>query len=130
MHPPTRSQTDGLGDIASLDSGLDCSNLPDLARQEFKDEVDVNIMLRKFGIPIAGPLQFGEIDYDLDLQQAHAAVNVARKVHNKMPQEIKDKYPTWGEFLTAVVRGDVALDLKENQPPASTGDPPAPPPTP
>lgn len=121
MEPEIRTQADGLGDIVSLQTGLDCSTMPDLARQEFKQEADINILLARFGVnaPSRQPV-YGEADFDLDLQQALTAIQEAKTAWATMPIELRQQYPTWQALLTALDRGDINIKI---------GDPPPTPPT-
>lgn len=71
MHPAIRSQTDTDQELYSDEAGLDCSNLPDTARQEFKREADINDLLSRYGVGLPQkPTRFAEADFDMDLQQA------------------------------------------------------------
>lgn len=112
--PAVRTQADGrqeeFSDLAATDVGTDS-----YTRQEFKDEADLNILLARFGVntPIRTGGQYGqEIDYNLDLQQAFAAIEAARRANLAVPPELQTKYPTWREVLNAAETGEYAHDLQ------------------
>lgn len=96
----------------------------DKARQEKKDEADINVILKKFGVQPSNrtPL-FTEVDYDLTLQSALDATHQAKEAYSQMPRQLRDKYPTWQSFLTALDAG--AIEIKIGDPP----EPPKPPET-
>lgn len=74
----TRTQSDNLGDKVSADTGLACPPDEDNTRQEFAEEADINVLLRKYGVvPPQRPATFGTMDFDLDLQLAYEAVREA-----------------------------------------------------
>lgn len=106
-----RSQRDSLQQQISRSSGLDCSDDKDRARQEFKDETDTNQILNRFGVDLAQrPVEYGkETDYNMDLQQALAAVAQAKDTYRQMPNDLQRRYPTWQRFLNAVERGQLQL---------------------
>lgn len=103
-----RFQDDDQGDHYSVLTGLDCSTgSPDQARQEFKDETDINVMMARVGAvaPVRPPI-YGEVDYDLDLQQALSAIADAQFAWSKTSAESRAKYPTWQSLLNAVNSGE------------------------
>lgn len=130
MNPPTKDQADigidnptiDASDNAILEDGTDNK---DMARQEYKDESDINYMLSRFGItsPRGAPV-YGEWDDSIDLQIAIESVREARQGYNDLPRELRDKFPTMEEFLRAVDNGE--LELKpERETPAPPQPPPA-----
>lgn len=115
MHPATRKQTDNH-DKASRDSGISFVGTEDRTRQEFRDEADLNILLKRFGVGNnQRPLTFGEVDYTIDFQQALSAINDARDAWRKLPPAVRDRYPTWRDLLNATESG--SLDLEPPPPP-------------
>lgn len=120
-----RTQVDGLQDEYSALSALNCSeDLPDgkpnedRARQEFKKETDINEILRRFGVGDESNLRqgtFGEIDYNLDLQQALSSIDQAKSAYREMPNELQRRYPTWQRFLNAIERGELTLHATDPQ---------------
>lgn len=131
MHPAERTQADGQQDAYSDDSGLDCSlevdghDNKDMARQEFKDETNVNTILARFGIQSHNlPPQFRELDFSLDLQQALGAIAAAKAAYAILPQELRNTYPSVSQFLAAMESGQITIkqgDRPDETPPT---DPP------
>lgn len=114
MHKAIRSQADDLQLTYSQLTAVDTTGWEDVARQEFKVEADINEMLKRFGvISNQRPIQSGEIDYTIDLQQAIEAVNEAKRVWQRMPPEIKAAFPTWQSLLNAANTGDLKLNFEE-----------------
>lgn len=109
-----RTQVDDLQNQYSRDSMLDTTDRPDMTRQELKDDADINILLRRHGLnQQSRPLQFGEYDYTIDYQQALDSVTTAQKAYNRMPIEIRDKYPNLSTMLSAMATGELATDLEK-----------------
>lgn len=106
-----RTQTDGKQDQYSKASGLDCSEDTDTARQEFKDEADTNKLLARFGVGVPQKqISYGSADFDMDLQQAYAAVEELKYAWNLMPNEIRTKYKDWQTLIVALDSGEVKFD--------------------
>lgn len=113
MHKAIRSQADDLQNQYSASTASDPTDWDDVARQEFKVEADVNEMLKRFGvISNQRPIQSGEIDYTIDLQQAIEAVNEAKRVWQRMPDDIKAEYPNWQALLNAANSGELKLSFE------------------
>lgn len=117
MHPAIRTQSDDLFDIYSVDTAVDASSSPenrDVARQEFKAEADINIMLAKFGVfAPQKQLFFEDVDYGIDLQQALGAIADAKRAWQVMPPEIKLQFPNWRDLLNALESGQIKLNEGE-----------------
>lgn len=110
MHKAIRSQSDDLGDVYSVEIVPDFSKAVDTARQEFKDEADINILLKRFGVfAPQKQLQFGHVDYGLDLQQAFAAIADAKRAWQVMPADVKSEFPTWQSLLNAIESGQIKI---------------------
>lgn len=108
-----RSQAASVEEMASWsdESGLVCPVEEDKARQEFKDEADVNVILRRFG---AGgfevrPVRYGVQDMDADLQSVYRAAELAQEGWLRLPEHVRRRYPGWPELLDAVDRGEAVL---------------------
>lgn len=111
--PAIRTQVDGLNGVYSYETGLDCSDLPDMTRQEFKDETDVNKILARYGVDgmrLREP-QYSEVDYDTDLQQSLESIREAERAINKLPEELRGKYSTWERLLDGAFNGEFKTDL-------------------
>lgn len=115
-----RTQNDGMQQAYSIAGGLDCSPTgtiegnKDMARQEFKDDADINRILRNFGVENQQRtmVQFGEADYTIDLQQAMHSINDTQRAYEKMDPAIKGIYPTFEKFIRGVRMGAVEKDLE------------------
>lgn len=118
MHKATRTQNDDLGDHYTVATGTDFSeDTPenkDMARQEFKDDADINNLLKRFGVDNQQRTvtQFGDADFTIDLQQAMHSVNDAQRAYSRMNPDIKKLYPTFDRFLRGMNSGDLAKDLQ------------------
>lgn len=126
----THAQANDLAKVRewSDESAIRCPPGEDKARQEFKEEADVNVILRKFG---AGgfeprPVVYGSQDFDLDLQSVYSAAEEAQAGWLRLPEHLRRRYPGWPELLAAVDRGEASLvDAEGVQvPPAKEEVPP------
>lgn len=109
--PAQRRQSDGRQDEFSDAGALDTSHMKSLARQEFKDETDVNVLLRKYGVHVPQrQTHFGAIDTDVDLQQAIDAVHQAKSAWDQLPENLKERYGTWQALFNAVESGQLRID--------------------
>lgn len=123
MHPPTKDQTDIGVDNPTIDCSEprpDGSKNEDMARQEFKDEADINYMLTRFGItqPRGAPT-YGEWDDSIDLQTAIESVREAREGYKTLPEEMRDKFKSMEDMLTAIDNGSLVIkdgDIPEPKP--------------
>lgn len=119
--PPLRNQGDLLNDEASDAAALVTSADDDefAARQEDKDETDINVMLRRFGVDgvlrSQRPATYGEVDYNIDLQGALHAVQDARTMFDRLPPELKRKYGTWQNVLNAAETGELQQDVQNGK---------------
>lgn len=113
MHPAIRTQADGFGDILSLETATKTPG-PDRARQEFKKDADINVLMSRFGVglPQRQPV-YGDVDFDLDLHEAFTAVRLAEDAYRRMPDKLKEHFPTWQTLLTAVENGSLRILLNE-----------------
>lgn len=125
MMPPTKDQTDigkenptidtSDGAIVELPNGEMYEN-KDMTHQEYGKDADVNHMLSKFGItPERGTPTFGEWDDSIDLQQALTSVTEARTAFKTLPDELKKKFNSMEELLTAY--NDGQLTIKDGEAP-------------
>lgn len=111
--PAIRTQVDMLDEEYSQLTALDCSDMPDMARQEFKDETDVNKVLARYGVDgLPRRPEYSEVDYDVDLQQSISAIRDAERAIEKLPAELRDKYSTWERLFAGVYSGGVKTDLE------------------
>lgn len=128
MHPAIRFQDSFLETLEadSLASSLVCTEAEDRARQEFAKDSDINLLLKRFGLnlPVRHP-EYGEVDFDLDLQGAYRAVAEAREGFARLPAHLRERYPSWEALMAAVANGeDVSLEPpKEPAPPVTEAAP-------
>lgn len=113
MHRAIRTQVDDKGDEYSLLTAIDFTGSKLITRQEGKEDADVNNLLRRYGIgiPLREGLRYGEMDYTIDLQQAHQSISNAESFWLKLPPELKTKYPTWEHLLRAAGTEQLKADL-------------------
>lgn len=121
QQPMERTQVDGEQQLYSRDADLDCQASPDgesTTRQEMKDEADINKMLSRFGVGAFQQRQatYGMVDFDVDLQTALHAIQEAKKAYSRMPEGLKDRYPTWQSVLNAVEDGSLTFDMTQPEP--------------
>lgn len=120
MIPPTKDQSDiGIENVL-LDASASATN-KDTARQEFKDEADINYMLSRFGITQPrGTPTYGTWDETLDLQVAIQSVREARTAYADLPKVLRDKFTSMDHLLTAVENGSLVLKDEDAPAPAKT----------
>lgn len=135
MHPPTKDQADIGLDNQTLDAsdkaevqehdGSAKENI-DRARQEFKDEADINVLLSKLNItqPRGAPT-YGEWDDTIELQTALQSLHDAREAYKHIPKELKAKFGNMQELIEALENGSLVI---KDEPDPTAGTPPALPP--
>lgn len=130
MMPPTKDQTDIGVDNPTIDASDgapierqdgEITENQDMARQEFKNDADINYMLTKFGItPERGAPTYGEWDDTLDLQQALTSVAEARGAYSDLPTELKQKFGSMEDLLKAYNNGSLVITEGEAPVPPKT----------
>lgn len=117
MHPAIRSQVDDLGDLYSASASISFDPSEDMARQEYREESDVNYQLSRYGVdvPLRRNPQFGEVDWDLDLHGAHIAFHNAQAAFLQLPEELRKRFRTPSEMLDGMNSGELALALMEQR---------------
>lgn len=114
--PAIRTQIDGLDEEYSLETALDCSDRPDMTRQEFKDETDVNKILARYGVDgLPRKPEYSFVDYDTDLQSALESIREAERAIEKLPPELQAKYTTWERLMAGAYSGAFRTDLEAYQ---------------
>lgn len=83
-------------DSVSLSTGLSCPD-PTLAQQSFKDECDINTIMRRFGQGAELPEnfrspQYGDFDQVADYQTALNAVRQADEAFMAMPADLRARF--------------------------------------
>lgn len=115
MQPPTKDQSD----IGQDNVTIDCSapGNKDMARQEFKEEADINYMLSRFGITQPrGTPTFGTWDDTIDLQTALQSVSDAREAYKQLPENLRAKFTRMEDLLTALENGSLVIKNEEAPP--------------
>lgn len=77
--------------------GLDCSVLPSRAKQEFAEEVDINTIVRRFGLtgelPVGVPqVMQGDFTTVMDFRGAMDMIVKAREMFAEMPAEVRAEF--------------------------------------
>jgi len=97
---------DDLVRIAAKD--VDCSikfdESEDITRQEFKEECDVNHILRQHGY-MPRPVHYGEHNFDDDLTVRMQSRSIFEAWLAAAPPEVREAYPDMGSFLAAFGSG-------------------------
>lgn len=122
MHgvPVPRGQNDGQQEVYSDAAAILTPEDDGKARQEYKNDADVNRILARHGV---GPVPqhqtfYSEIDFDLDLQGAITATQAAQEAYSRMPMTLRKKYPTYLDVLNGIKSGQFRIDLSvANDPP-------------
>lgn len=120
-----RTQNDGLQEAVSQAETVDCSNMPDLARQEFKAESDTQSILKKFGVEAFHnrPILAYEFDDSLDLKTALDTVRQTQEAYQRLPDNIKQRFPDWNAVALGVEKGEILLDKPEENSDTTTTAP-------
>jgi len=101
--------------------GLVCPASEDRARQEFKEEADLEFQIRRFGAGL--PFEANSVDYTMDLTKAYDLVERAQAAWSELPRPVREQYANWREVEAAAVSGQLESFLKGL---ADPGAPPAP----
>lgn len=131
MHPPIKDHATFLEHEGPELNAAASPNNPDMAKQEFKDEADINYMLSRFGITQPrGTPAYGEWDDAIDLQNAIAAVEISNDAYRQLPIELRRKFASMNDLIRAVDNGTLIIRDKEPDlplPDTTTPIPPVPP---
>lgn len=84
-------------DAASAASGLDCSVLPSRTQQHFAEEVDINTIVRRFGLTGELPADVpqvlqGDFTNVVDFQSAMDLIVAARESFMEQPAEVRARF--------------------------------------
>jgi len=111
---PENYDTNEAGDDAGLDTGTDGG-----AQQNFKDECDINVMLKKFGIGyelpqgLRAPMS-GDFTGIRDFHQAMNAINQARETFEELPANIRARFQNDpGQFVDFATNNENRKQLEE-----------------
>lgn len=109
-------RTKELGVVVNFDE--------DLSRQEFKEECDVNHILRQHGY-LVRPVQYGEHNFDADLTQQMQSRSVFQLWYDSAPPDVREAYPDLGSFLAAFGSGAFKTGLETPEVPSGGSSPSA-----
>lgn len=90
---PFNYDTNKAGD----ESGIDCSVEPSLTKQSFAEEVDINTIVKRFGLTgqlpenVAVP-QYADFDQVVDYHSAMLQVRAAQEAFMKMPAHVRARF--------------------------------------
>jgi hypothetical protein len=110
------ARTAELGRVVNVDE--------DLTRQEFKEECDVNHILRQHGYMVR-PVVYGEHNFDDDLTAQMQSRSVFQLWYDAAPQHVRDQYPDLGSFLAAFGSGALRTGLEPSEVPSEGSSPSA-----
>lgn len=88
-----------------------------ITRQEFKQETDVNHILKKFGVgglPMKNTV-YGEQNFDLDLQGAMEVTRDAQQLFDKLDPKVKELFPDWKAMLNGMASGELPAYIAQLQ---------------
>lgn len=101
-----------------------CSEEEDMTRQEFKEECDVNHILRQHGYTVR-PVVYGEHSFDQDLTSQMQARSVFQLWYDSAPSDVREAYPDLGSFLAAFGSGAFKTGLEAPEVPSGASSPSA-----
>ena len=104
-----------------------CSEEEDMTRQEFKEECDVNHILRQHGYMVR-PVQYGEYNFDDDLTAQMQSRSVFQLWYDSAPADVREAYPDLGSFLAAFGSGAIKTGMAGSEVPSEPDNPGAKPP--
>lgn len=102
--PQFQSKSYRRNEISDV-NGVDCSMSEDMAKQEFKEEVDINTLVRRFNLTGELPqgVRMPEYGDFTGISDYHTAMNVIQEAHSAfalMPAEIRERFRNDpGEFV-------------------------------
>jgi hypothetical protein len=106
--------TRDLGVVVNLDE--------DMTRQEFKDECDVNHILRQHGFMVR-PVEYGEHNFDEDLTAKMQSRSVFQLWYDSAPADVREAYPDLGSFLAAFGSGAFKTGMAGSEVPSEPVSP-------
>ena len=99
-----------------------CTVEEDMTRQEFKEECDVNHILRQHGYMVR-PVQYGEHNFDDDLTAQMQSRSVFQMWYDSAPADVREAYPDLGSFLAAFGSGAFKTGMAGVEVPSSPDNP-------
>lgn len=101
---------------------LVCDMDDDKTRQEFREECDVNHILRQHGYMVR-PVQYGEHNFDDDLTVQMQSRSVFQLWYDSAPADVREAYPDLGSFLAAFGSGAFKTGLETPEVPSGDSSP-------
>lgn len=131
MQCPTRSQCESYEQLSALSdaSGIRCTEEENMVRPEYAEALETRRLLELYGGAAQRAVQYGEVDFDLDLQGAYAALDAGREAWLELPDKVRRHYGSPEAFLSACARGEVQLEKRsagERKERSRRSDPPPP----
>lgn len=106
---------------------IDCSIEPDMARQEFKKDADINVLVNRMlagqPVPLA-PRHYAAVDYTADLDSQYAAAQDLRAQHHELVTD-GGLQLSFLEYIEKLAAGESLTPEKEPDP-AKTAEETAP----
>lgn len=137
MHPAMKSIAFSGLEAVRERVAVDFTDSEDMARQEFKEEADINTILHRFAVTGVIPPQrtpiYGDRDFDIDLHTGYIAMGEAQRAFLKLPKLLRDHFGTYLKMLDAVHDGSfkqLLVDAVAEIDAAKVVKPPLPPPDP
>lgn len=91
-----RFELDGLQAAASDAAGLDCSRDVPLTKQEFREECDLNTIMRQYTqtgiLPEARVASYGDFSDALDFREAQEILVRSREQFEALPAEVRYRF--------------------------------------
>lgn len=91
-------------DTASLEAGLDCSNDPSKTQQQFREDSDINTIVRRFGLTgqlpeNASAPAYGDFDEVLTYHDAMNMVRRADEAFMALPADVRYRFSNDPQLL-------------------------------
>lgn len=127
-------------DEASMASALSCPE-PTLTQQHYKDEVDINTIVKNFGLTGELPQNirmpvYGDFSQVVDYHTAHNAMRHAEEAFMALPAKVRERFQHNPQKFVEFCSDDAnaaearALGLVDGPPPDLNSPPPSTPPNP
>lgn len=131
-HPflaPRKSMDDPQGDFYGALCVIACTPEEDKTRQEYRDTVDVNNIIRNVtGYPMR-PVTYGEVDFDaLDRHSVENQLRAAQELYGSLSPSQRAAIPSLAHLIDMAAEGfePPPAAPEEAAPPSSKEDTPAP----
>lgn len=108
------------GDVDGVDPGLDCSKVPSMTQQQFKDECDINVLLKNYekGKAITHLNKYdgdyGDVTGAVDYHTACNIVLAAETAFETVPAQVRERFKNDpGAFLDFASDAANADEMRE-----------------